>query len=586
MPYAQQHYPFENSATFKENFPADFIAEGLDQTRGWFYTLMVLSTALFDRPAFKNLICNGLVLAADGKKMSKSLKNYPDPNDVINKYGADALRLYLINSPVVRAEPLRFKEDGVFAVLKDVFLPWYNAYRFLIQNVSRLEVESNITFSPEFDRSKLDNPLDNWILAESSSLVGFIKREMREYRLYTVVPRLVQFIGQLTNIYVRYNRGRLKGNDADSQRALKTLYYVLLTLCKSMAPFTPFFVESMYQNLKRCLSDAEESVHFCDFPSDTDDNEHVGLQIAVSRMQSIIEMGRVIRERRNKPIKLPLSRALIVHSDERFLNSLSAHLTEYVKSELNIQNLEITNEASKYISRKAQPNFATLGKRAGKRMKSLKSKVENFSDAEIERLRVVGEIEVDGMKLGADDVLTKYEFNRKLGDDEDAICDADGLMLCLNLDVDQTLQDEGLAREVVNRVQKLRKSAGLFVHDAIDIFYRVEGGPPDAKTDILRILATDGNKHFAEAFENAPKDLAEMIDKRVTIAAEVVALSNGVSLALKLVRCNVSCSSAPVGFAEYLKCREYANLRANVHNLQIHLDGEQIKDTILRNLQF
>ena len=586
MPYAQQHYPFENSATFKENFPADFIAEGLDQTRGWFYTLMVLSTALFDRPAFKNLICNGLVLAADGKKMSKSLKNYPDPNDVINKYGADALRLYLINSPVVRAEPLRFKEDGVFAVLKDVFLPWYNAYRFLIQNVSRLEVESNITFSPEFDRSKLDNPLDNWILAESSSLVGFIKREMREYRLYTVVPRLVQFIGQLTNIYVRYNRGRLKGNDADSQRALKTLYYVLLTLCKSMAPFTPFFVESMYQNLKRCLSDAEESVHFCDFPSDTDDNEHVGLQIAVSRMQSIIEMGRVIRERRNKPIKLPLSRALIVHSDERFLNSLSAHLTEYVKSELNIQNLEITNEASKYISRKAQPNFATLGKRAGKRMKSLKSKVENFSDAEIERLREVGEIEVDGMKLGADDVLTKYEFNRKLGDDEDAICDADGLMLCLNLDVDQTLQDEGLAREVVNRVQKLRKSAGLFVHDAIDIFYRVEGGPPDAKTDILRILATDGNKHFAEAFENAPKDLAEMIDKRVIIAAEVVALSNGVSLALKLVRCNVSCSSAPVGFAEYLKCREYANLRANVHNLQIHLDGEQIKDTILRNLQF
>ena len=586
MPYAQQHYPFENSATFKENFPADFIAEGLDQTRGWFYTLMVLSTALFDRPAFKNLICNGLVLAADGKKMSKSLKNYPDPNDVINKYGADALRLYLINSPVVRAEPLRFKEDGVFAVLKDVFLPWYNAYRFLIQNVSRLEVESNITFSPEFDRSKLDNPLDNWILAESSSLVGFIKREMREYRLYTVVPRLVQFIGQLTNIYVRYNRGRLKGNDADSQRALRTLYYVLLTLCKSMAPFTPFFVESMYQNLKRCLSDAEESVHFCDFPSDTDDNEHVGLQIAVSRMQSIIEMGRVIRERRNKPIKLPLSRALIVHSDERFLNSLSAHLTEYVKSELNIQNLEITNEASKYISRKAQPNFATLGKRAGKRMKSLKSKVENFSDAEIERLRVVGEIEVDGMKLGADDVLTKYEFNRKLGDDEDAICDADGLMLCLNLDVDQTLQDEGLAREVVNRVQKLRKSAGLFVHDAIDIFYRVEGGPTDAKTDILRILATDGNKHFAEAFENAPKDLAEMIDERVTIAAEVVALSNGVSLALKLVRCNVSCSSAPVGFAEYLKCREYANLRANVHNLQIHLDGEQIKDTILRNLQF
>lgn len=586
MPYAQQHYPFENSATFEENFPADFIAEGLDQTRGWFYTLMVLSTALFDRPAFKNLICNGLVLAADGKKMSKSLKNYPDPNEVINKYGADALRLYLINSPVVRAEPLRFKEDGVFAVLKDVFLPWYNAYRFLIQNISRLEVESNITFSPEFDRSALDNPLDNWIIAESSSLVGFIKREMCEYRLYTVVPRLVQFIGQLTNIYVRYNRGRLKGNDADSQRALKTLYFVLLTLCKSMAPFTPFFVESMYQNLKRCLSDAEASVHFCDFPSDIDNNEHIGLQMAVSRMQSIIEMGRVIRERRNKPIKLPLSRALVVHSDEQCLNSLSAHLTEYIKSELNIQNLEISNDASKYITRKAQPNFATLGKRAGKRMKNLKSTIENFSHDEIEHLREVGEIEIDGMKLDADDVLTKYEFNRKLGDNEDAICDADGLMLCLNLDVDQTLQDEGFAREIVNRVQKLRKSTGLFVHDAIDIFYRIEGGPPNAKTDILRILHTDGNKHFAEAFGNIPKDVAEMMDSRVIIADEIVTLSNGVSLVLKLVRCNVSSGEAPAGFAEYLKCRDYANLRANVHNLQICLDGEQIEDTILRSLQF
>ena len=209
MPYAQLHYPFENKELFERNFPADFIAEGLDQTRGWFYTLMVLSTALFDRPAFKNLVCNGLVLAADGKKMSKRLQNYPDPNDVIAKYGADALRLYLINSPVVRAEPLRFKEEGVFAVVKDVFLPWYNAYRFFVQNARRVGEDTSRPFSPA-DQS-LDaatNVLDRWVCSATRTLVNAVRDEMAAYRLYTVVPALVAFIEGLTNIYVRFNRKR------------------------------------------------------------------------------------------------------------------------------------------------------------------------------------------------------------------------------------------------------------------------------------------------------------------------------------------------------------------------------------------
>jgi len=183
MPYAFLHYPFENQELFERNFPADFVAEGIDQTRGWFYTLMVLSTALFDRPAFKNLVCNGLVLASDGKKMSKRLKNYPDPNEVIDKYGADALRLYLINSPVVRAETLRFKEDGVFGVVKDVFLPWYNAYRFFAQNAVRLEAQTNRPLtSSDLTTTKLTNVLDRWIDAATRTLVNFIREEMEAYR--------------------------------------------------------------------------------------------------------------------------------------------------------------------------------------------------------------------------------------------------------------------------------------------------------------------------------------------------------------------------------------------------------------------
>jgi len=172
MPYAQKHYPFENKEKFEGQFPADFIAEGLDQTRGWFYTLMVLGTALFDKPPFKNVIVNGLVLAGDGKKMSKRLKNYPDPKIVIDKYGADALRMYLINSPVVRAEPLKFKEEGVLGVVKEVFLPWFNAFRFLLQNVERWEAETNNTFQPDAAKVKSStNSIDVWLGARTQGLI-------------------------------------------------------------------------------------------------------------------------------------------------------------------------------------------------------------------------------------------------------------------------------------------------------------------------------------------------------------------------------------------------------------------------------
>ncbi|AQK81822.1 Isoleucine--tRNA ligase cytoplasmic [Zea mays] len=274
MPYAYIHYPFENRELFEKNFPGNFVAEGLDQTRGWFYTLMVLSTALFGKPAFKNLICNGLVLAEDGKKMSKSKKNYPSPKDLIDEFGADSLRLYLVNSPVVRAESLRFKRTGVFAVVKDVFLPWYNAYRFFVQNAKRLEVEGLASFSPmeQAVLLKSSNVLDHWINSATESLVSFVHQEMDAYRLYTVVPYLVKYIDYLTNIYVRLNRKRFKGRtgEEDCRISLSTLYHVLVTTCVVMAPFTPFFTEVLYQNLRKVSSKSEESIHFCKFPSTTE----------------------------------------------------------------------------------------------------------------------------------------------------------------------------------------------------------------------------------------------------------------------------------------------------------------------------
>ena len=216
---------------------------------------MVLSTALFDKPAWKNVIVNGLVLAEDGKKMSKRLKNYPDPQEIINKYGADSVRLYLINSPVVRAEPLRFKESGVHGVLKDVFLPWYNAYRFLIQNIKYWETKTGQVFYPSQEKAlRSTNVMDRWLLATTQELICFVRQEMEAYRLYTVVPRLVDFINALTNCYVRLNRRRCKcagGNTDEAYVSLSVLYECLMTLCRLMAPFTPFFTEYLYQNLRR-----------------------------------------------------------------------------------------------------------------------------------------------------------------------------------------------------------------------------------------------------------------------------------------------------------------------------------------------
>jgi isoleucyl-tRNA synthetase len=271
MPYASFHYPFENKEFFEANFPADFIAEGIDQTRGWFYTLIVLSTALFNKPPFKNNIVNGLVLAKDGKKMSKRLKNYDDPMLVVNQHSADALRLYLINSPVVRADKLKFQTDGVKGVVRDVFLPWWNAYRFFVQTLGQCERETGQKFQlvSVDDTSKFD-VLDRWIQAACQNVVRWVHQEMGGYRLYTVIPRLLTFIENLTNWYVKLNRSRIKGEAGPQARsiALSNLYSVLLSIATVMAPFTPYLSEAMYLNLKLLQPESkrEDSVHFVTIP--------------------------------------------------------------------------------------------------------------------------------------------------------------------------------------------------------------------------------------------------------------------------------------------------------------------------------
>ena len=213
MPYAQCHYPFSTTEEeFNQRFPADFIAEGLDQTLVWFYTLLVLGTGLFNQNPFKNLIVNGLVLDEHGKKLSKSKKNFTDPMVIVKDIGADALRLYLMNSPLVRAEPIKFKDSGVKEIVRDVFLPWFNAYRFLVQNAGRFEANSgqNYKFSLE-SLTNTSNFMDQWIIGSCQNLIKSVRNEMENYRLYAVLPLLLKFLDNLTNWYVKLNRKRIKG---------------------------------------------------------------------------------------------------------------------------------------------------------------------------------------------------------------------------------------------------------------------------------------------------------------------------------------------------------------------------------------
>ncbi|KAL7113557.1 hypothetical protein ACP275_04G068600 [Erythranthe tilingii] len=490
MPYAYIHYPFENVELFENNFPGHFVAEGLDQTRGWFYTLMVLSTALFDKPAFRNLICNGLVLAEDGKKMSKRLKNYPPPSEVINDYGADALRLYIINSPVVRAEPLRFKKEGVYSVVKDVFLPWYNAYRFLVQNAKRLEIEGLPPFTP-IDQSilqKSSNVLDQWINSATQSLVHFVRQEMDAYRLYTVVPYLLKFLDNLTNIYVRFNRKRLKGRtgEDDCKIALSTLYYVLLTACKSMAPFTPFFTEVLYQNLRKASKASEESIHYCSFPTVEGEVGH-RIEESVNRMMTIIDLARNIRERHNKPLKAPLKEMVIVHPDADFLEDIAGKLKEYVLEELNIKSLVTCNDTLKYATLRAEPDFSALGKKLGKSMGAVAKEVKAMSTEEILAFEKVGEITIAMHALKVSDVKITREFkppgNVKV-EDMDAKGDGDVLVV-LDLRVDESLYEAGVAREIVNRIQKMRKKAALEPTDLVEVFFKSLDGEETKTREML-----------------------------------------------------------------------------------------------------
>ncbi len=457
MPYAQLHYPFENKEIFEKGFPAEFIAEGLDQTRGWFYTLTVLSAMLYDKPAFKNVIVNGLVLAADGRKMSKRLKNYTAPDILMEKFGADALRLFLINSGLVKAEELRFTDDGVKDMVRRALLPWFNSYKFF-QTYAQVD-----GWNPKEHFKHGDNILDRWVLSKLQTLIKNVHKEMEAYRLYNVVPTLFTFIEDLTNWYIRLNRRRFwqKGLSDDKKAAYTTLYTTVKTVGTVMAPFTPFLSEYIFLELKKFGGISEESVHLCNYPKADEKLINSTLEDAVERMQQIILLGRQKRNQVQIKVKTPLQSLAIVNKNQVLLDEVQK-LEQYIQTELNVKEILYSCEEDKFIKLFAKPNAPVLGKRLGKKFGPIRKKIEALDPKTLSEVEMGATVELDGETLTGEDLLIMREA--KPG--TQAISNR---WIAIDLDCNLTdeLIAEGLAREVVNRIQRTRKDLDFNVADRI-----------------------------------------------------------------------------------------------------------------------
>ncbi|MBN1970501.1 MAG: isoleucine--tRNA ligase [Candidatus Delongbacteria bacterium] len=465
MPYAQNHYPFENKERFENNFPCDFIAEGIDQTRGWFNKLHVLSTALFDKPAFKNVIVNGTVLAEDGSKMSKSKRNFPPVTEILDKYGADAMRMYLINSPAVRAENLRFTEEGVKEVIKKVILPLWNSYSFFVTyaNIDKWEPSGK-----ELDPAKLDNKLDRWILSALQTLIKNVDTEMSAYRLYNVLPSMVDFIENLTNWYIRRSRRRFwkSENDSDKSQAYEVLYHVLLEFVHVLAPVMPFVSDEIYQNLELSINpSSKESVHLNNFPAVDEKFIDLELEEEMSFVQTVVKLGRVLRNDKNIKIRQPLNTLTVVANREVTKKAIR-DMQDLIIEELNVKFVSITEKEEDLVSIIAKPNFRIIGKKFGKQVKDVQSTITNLDVASIKKIEKGETLTISGFELTNEDMV--IEHNQKEG----IFATSEGdITVSLDVNITDELLIECHARELVNKIQNLRKDTGLEISDRIEIKY-------------------------------------------------------------------------------------------------------------------
>ena len=478
MPWAQLGYPFANREEFEAGYPADFIAEGLDQTRGWFYTLTVIGAALTKQSPFKNVVVNGLVLAEDGKKMSKSLRNYPDPDAILSQHGADALRLYLIDSPVVKGQELRFSDKGVRDVVRRIMLRWWNAYSFFV-NYANID-----GFAPRGDHANSPNVLDQYILSRLNGLIETAREEMAAYRLYNVVPALLSFIEDLTNAYIRFNRSHFWQEEMSEEKrfAFETLFHVLTTLCKCMAPFAPFMSETIYRNLSNAVPGAKESVHLELYPEPVAGARRPDLEAGVKRMETMVTLARNYREKISVKAKIPLRTMKVIHRSPEALEELRK-LEPYFTEEINVQRVEYRSDEDAFVDVAAKANFPVLGKRLGPKMKSVAGGIAALKLPDLLRLEAGETLTIDGEPISLGDV----EIRRAAKKGNDNLMASQLISIELDPTVTPEQAEEGAARSVLRKVQLARRAAGLAFDDRIRLQLAL---PDDLRRAVMAHLET------------------------------------------------------------------------------------------------
>jgi len=481
MPFAQCHYPFENRDWFEENFPADFICEGIDQTRGWFYTLHAISTFLFEKPAFKNLIVNELILDKSGQKMSKSKGNVVDPFDVLERYGADATRWFLtVSSPPWRQKI--FDEADIEQIRKNFFRALVNTYQFF-------SLYANIdgwTPGKEFLAVEQRPEIDRWVLSELGALQALFTERMDHYDPTPAARAIAEFtVNNLSNWYVRRNRRRFwKGEMTEDKRsAYETLYLCMDTVVKLMAPFAPFLSEYLYQRLHASDESMEfESIHLAYIP------EPMPRDLVLERRgklaQNIVAVTRNLREQARIRIRQPLPRILIATNDETVQEDIN-HFRDVICEEINVKTIEFIPPDSSMIRKAARPNFKAIGPKFGKQVKALAAHIRNLSTDEINEFEAVGELvlTIDGqaVKLGVEDIEIVHEDIEGW-----LIGTSQGLVVALDTTLNDELVAEGLAREFVSRIQNLRKEKGFDVVDRINISYATDSPTLQSALDRMK----------------------------------------------------------------------------------------------------
>ena len=459
MPFAQYHYPFENTELFESQFPADFICEGIDQTRGWFYTLMVISTFVKGCSPFKNVLVNDLLLDSEGKKMSKSRGNIVEPFTTIKEYGADTVRFYLpYVSPVWT--PLKFDIAGLKEVYSKFFNPLKNTYSFFAMYANIDEIDTDMCAIEYQDREEIDK----WLLSKYNKLVKDVRNGFDEYDLNKVVHYLTNFVSDdLSNWYIRRNRSRFWASELDNSKksVYLTTYEVLVGLSKLIAPITPYVSEELYRNLTN-----EESVHLADYPVCNESLINEEIENRMDLVRDLISTGRYVREETKIKVRQPLQEALLDIKDKDVIGDL----TDLIKEELNVKEVIYVSDLTKYMDLTVKPNFKEVGKVFGKNIKDFQEKLTNLTTDDINTLNSGNSI-----KMTIDN--TEYEVNKEMVDIR--ISSKEGFnvgtinnkFIILNTELSKELLDEGLARETISKIQQLRKSYNFDIMDRIKVYY-------------------------------------------------------------------------------------------------------------------